>query len=232
MVTVLNTTINILKKHKKDLILLAVTIPAFALLIIALAHTFLWGVYKGGAPIFQLALPTLACYLAIQVGGQRAPINSLLCLMGVFLCTAVLYFSVGASYFALVFMLIGQGAVAILFLYAVILLPMGVTAPTHPTKIDPTKLFSITAIVLFITVTLPGVAVGFTSYFANNYPFYAHNESSTLEAVRHAVTIGANDILAYTTLYAENSSLFMLLTAILLTAMLGAIILAKGADNP
>ena len=72
----------------------------------------------------DLLLPVGACILAVQVILQAHAIHALLCLMGVFLCTTGRYFASGAEYFALVFVLIGQGAVSVLFLFSVILIPL------------------------------------------------------------------------------------------------------------
>lgn len=73
----------------------------------------------------------IASIAAISVIVQKNAINSLLSLMCVFVVIAIMYVTVGATYFALVFLLISQGAVAILFLYAVILLPLRAVREHH-----------------------------------------------------------------------------------------------------
>lgn len=46
------------------------------------------------------------------------------------------------------------------------------------------------------------------------------------ERIRYYVNYEANDIMAFSSLYTKQTALFLLITVILLTAMIGAIILA------
>lgn len=98
-------------------IVLSAVLPVLTSLVVGAIESIAYG-------LVHLVLPLTACILAVRISGQRHAIHSLLHLMGLFLVTATIYFVNGAEYFALVFSLIGQGAVAILFLYAVILLPL------------------------------------------------------------------------------------------------------------
>jgi len=90
--------------------------------VIALAHTLSFLASTLGAPLFTLLTPTAAVIFAALVPVMANPIHALLCLLGLFASTALIYLSQGAEYLGLVFTLVYLGAVAILFLYVIMLL--------------------------------------------------------------------------------------------------------------
>jgi len=219
-------------RHTKDIFFgLFIVAPLLVVGLIALLHTVTLAIYYGGPFVLQLLLPVIAVVLSISLIVQKNAIHSLLCLMGVFLATAGIYFSIGASYFALVFLLIGQGAVAILFLYAVILLPLrALKNPVERLK-DSKQVFAVTVGVAALAHLVIELSASFTQFFERNQVLLARIEPTTSEVVRQYANVSANDILAFKSLYLENSALFMLITLILLAAMLGAIILATTSSN-
>lgn len=102
-------------------------IAAFASLalftvVVALAHTLSFLVSTLGAPLFTLLTPAAAVIFASLVPVLANPVHALLCLLGLFAATALIYLSLGAEYLGLVFSLVYLGAVAILFLYVIMLL--------------------------------------------------------------------------------------------------------------
>lgn len=214
-------------RHYKDLLFgLFVIFPVVILALISILHTVTITIYFGGPFLLQLVLPTIAAVLAVSLIVQKNAIYSLLSLMGVFLTTAGIYFSVGASYFALVFLLIGQGAVAILFLYAVILLPLSALQTSVERAKDGSQLAAIAVGLLALGHLLRSLGASFTSFFSSNQSLLTRAEPTSAEGLRYFVQTSTNDILAFTNLYTESSALFGLITLILLSALLGAIILA------
>lgn len=90
--------------------------------VVALAHTLSFLVSMLGAPLFTLLTPGAAVVFASLVPVLANPVHALLCLLGLFAATALIYLSLGAEYLGLVFSLVYLGAVAILFLYVIMLL--------------------------------------------------------------------------------------------------------------
>lgn len=103
---------------------LFVTFVSLALftVVVALAHTLSFLVSTLGAPLFTLLTPGAAIIFASLVPVLANPVHALLCLLGLFAATALIYLSLGAEYLGLVFSLVYLGAVAILFLYVIMLL--------------------------------------------------------------------------------------------------------------
>jgi len=89
---------------------------------VALMHTLSFLVSTLGAPLFTLLTPGTAVVFAALVPVLANPVHALLCLLGLFAATALIYLSLGAEYLGLVFSLVYLGAVAILFLYVIMLL--------------------------------------------------------------------------------------------------------------
>lgn len=209
----------------------AVVVPLLFVGLVAMLHTLTVAITYGGPFMLRLFFPTVAVVLAISIITQRNAIHSLLSLMGVFLVTAGIYFSINASYFALVFILIGQGAVAILFLYAVILLPLRALQNAIKYYKDRKQVTEVTTGILGLFGLTFLLSFAFAVFFEHNQGLLARIESTSVEAFRYFVGLSLNDVLAFVDLYTKGSSLFMLVTLILLSAMLGAIILATTSGN-
>jgi len=90
--------------------------------VVALAHTLSFLANALGAPLFTLLTPGAAVVFAALVPALANPVHALLCLLGLFATTALIYLSLGAEYLGLVFSLVYLGALAILFLYVIMLL--------------------------------------------------------------------------------------------------------------
>jgi NADH:ubiquinone oxidoreductase subunit 6 (subunit J) len=89
---------------------------------VALAHTLSFLASALGGPLFTLLTPGAAVVFAALVPVLANPVHALLCLLGLFAATALIYLSLGAEYLGLVFSLVYLGALAILFLYVIMLL--------------------------------------------------------------------------------------------------------------
>jgi len=69
-------------------------------------------------------LPTIALISAVSVIVVKQPVYSLLCLIVVFISAALLYILAGAEFLGFLFLIVYVGAIAILFLFVVMLLQL------------------------------------------------------------------------------------------------------------
>ncbi len=67
-------------------------------------------------------LPTATVTLAASVMLAKNPINSLFCLIGVFLTAILLLLSIRVEFLSMIFLIVYLGAIAILFLFVIMLL--------------------------------------------------------------------------------------------------------------
>jgi NADH:ubiquinone oxidoreductase subunit 6 (subunit J) len=72
--------------------------------------------------LFDLGVPFVACILASCVPALSNPMHALLSLVGVFLATILFYLKSGIEFIGLVTLIVYVGAVAILFLFVIMLL--------------------------------------------------------------------------------------------------------------
>lgn len=212
-----------------EIILSISTVLLCALTLVFLSNVVSYAIPATSILLTQLVFPLTASFLAVLVFFCKNAIHSLLSLMGVFLSTAAIYITNGAEYFALVFLLIGQGAVAILFLYAVILLPL--REQKSATSVRPHRLGKTIFELFFAISAASELEDAFQKQFGVNNNMLQSLEYSTSNAVRQYVQGPANDILSFVGLYENNSVLFILITGILLVAMLGAIVLATASSE-
>jgi NADH:ubiquinone oxidoreductase subunit 6 (subunit J) len=89
---------------------------------IGLLHSGLFVLIQGTSFIFALGLPLGGLLLAASVVLLSNTIHSLLALIGVFVCFVTIYLAQGIEYLAYVFLIVYVGAVAILFLFVIMLL--------------------------------------------------------------------------------------------------------------
>lgn len=90
--------------------------------VVALLHTLTLFADSIGRGFTTIILPGSALIFAALVPLLKNPIHALLCLLGLFATTALIYLSRGAEYLALVFLIVYVGALAILFLFVIMLL--------------------------------------------------------------------------------------------------------------
>lgn len=143
----------------------------------------------------------------------------MLCLITAFLATVFIYLTIQAEFLAFVFIIVYIGAVAVLFLFVIMLLNVkeltitggriGAFLPFVP--ILPKLLYSL------------GLGLKQTSIFT----------FSAFDQTIHYIADLYEDVLTFAVLYDQHSLLFVLITFILLTAMIGAIVLASSStDSP
>jgi len=152
--------------------------------------------------------------------------HALLSLLGVFFTSVLFYLAAGIAFVGLVFLIVYVGAVAVLFLFVIMLLNVkSLTAQDLLLQHTTQGLALIGAIILFYQLhTRVLSALGFS--ITMNHVRDAVIEPTTGDAVAFYVRYQHNDINILTSLYTIHSPLFLLTTIILLAALLGAIILA------
>ena len=216
---------------RKDIVFLLLgVLPALLIICVAVLHTLSVLIFFGGAAVFKLVLPLVIIALVISLIVQRQAMHSLLSLMGIFLSMAGVYFSQGAAYFGGVSLIVSQGAVSILFLYALILLPLrALLGSANNIKTASQLIAAVIGAIGFVHI-LNDLHKAFDLFFKRNELFMSSLEKTTSSALREAV-LEQNDILAFNELFTTASALFILLTLILLSAMLGSIILATSTTE-
>lgn len=173
----------------------------------------------------SLVLPLLSVLLCLVVILSRHPMFSLLALVGIFLCAVVIYLALGADYIAFVLLIVYVGAVAILFLFILMLLD---TRKLPPEKQKVTQQLAL-GLSLCLSTILLIINVVVCMYF-KAFAFEPLSPVNTkVDDLVYDVSLKSEDIVSIGSLYYEQVSLFFLITLILLVAMLGAIVLASVA---
>lgn len=168
-------------------------------------------------PSLSLLAPITALTAAVGVIVLPNPIHNLLCLITAFLATVFVYLTVKAEFLAFVFIIVYIGAVAVLFLFVIMLLNVKELTATRG-RTGAFLPFVPALFKLFYDLSLGFKQVGTPSV-------------STFDRTVHYMTTLYEDVHTFAMLY--DSPLFVLIAFILLTAMIGAIILASSAtDSP
>jgi len=164
---------------------------------------------------------------ALLVPALSNPVHSLLSLLGLFGATTILFLSQGAEYLAFVFLIVYVGALAILFLFVIMLLNVQEIITNQARgAITATHLLSASiGLALFIRL-LAILQEGFETHL-----LFAALPALPGDAATEISATVATDIRLLAGLYSEEAPLFLLVTIILLLAMLGAIVLAVGDQD-
>jgi NADH:ubiquinone oxidoreductase subunit 6 (subunit J) len=170
--------------------------------VVALAHTLSFLVSTLGAPLFTLLTPGAAVVFAFLVPVLANPVHALLCLLGLFAATALIYLSLGAEYLGLVFTLVYLGAVAILFLYVIMLLNVkDIMSVQQSARFRGYRYFLSGAIGLLLFLRLPvTVQDGFQSALL----FPAERSLAYRSAFEELTARMETDILSLRNLYGES----------------------------
>jgi NADH:ubiquinone oxidoreductase subunit 6 (subunit J) len=197
--------------------------------VIGIYHSFiavfrvLWGT------IFSSFLPAVTAATAIGVISAVQPVNALLCLILTFFATVIFYVHIGAEFLGLSFLIIYVGAVAVLFLFVMMLLFLKKISR----ELTPVLLQSVvagSAIFYFTVIDIATTVESAVLYFTvENFSFLVSVNTESFSALVDYLDYGFRDISAFRRLYTEDSFLFFLISFLLLVAMLGAIVLATGA---
>nr|AZQ07771.1 NADH dehydrogenase subunit 6 [Callogorgia cf. gracilis EE-2018] len=148
---------------------------------------------------------------SLMVISTPNPVYSVFWLVIAFVNAAVMFISLGLDYIGLIFIIVYVGAIAILFLFVIMLIQ-------QPNKVDSQDHSH------FLPV---GLSVIFLFYsLLTNSPKYISSTHSPVVGFR--TNIGAIGSHLYTTYY----ELVLVASLVLLVAMVGAILLAKQPNTP
>lgn len=190
-------------------------------------HTSIYVIFNALPLVFCLLLPLFTLFLASKVSSLSNPVYSLLCLIAVFFQTVVFYLVIGAEFLAFVFLIVYVGAIAILFLFVIMLLNVKELAGTAK-KI--TSRFQAFLILLLSSFSINFIL--FLSFELENFFLLQRRAQGCLEVtsakiLSEFISVGYQDIFLFSfSLYTYYSFLFVLLSFLLLTSMVGAIVLA------
>nr|UKP87786.1 NADH dehydrogenase subunit 6 [Keroeides sp. ANT112] len=147
---------------------------------------------------------------SFMVISTRNPVYSVFWLVMAFVNAAVMFISLGLDYIGLIFIIVYVGAIAILFLFVIMLIQ-------QPNKVDSQDHSH------FLPV---GLSVIFLFYsLLTNSQKYISNPNPVIESRTNIEAIGSH---LYTTYY----ELVLIASLVLLVAMIGAILLAKQPNTP
>lgn len=152
--------------------------------------------------------------------------HALLSLLGVFFLTVLLYLIAGIAFVGLVFLIVYVGAVAVLFLFVIMLLNVKSLTSKDVLVQHVSQLAAITGTAALLAQLHVQLIGALNRALANGFLRDAVIEPTTGEAILYYIRYQAMDINALTGLYTLHAILFMIITSILLAALLGAIILA------
>lgn len=201
-------------------------------LLIAVYHTLIYAATYLWLSLFTAVLPAITLILTLGVIFLKQPVQNLLCLISVFFSVVALYLYAGAEYLAFLFLIVYVGAVAILFLFVIMLL--------HIKKVPSLGSFKITAIFSPLAASVIVVCWGVNDYFSKaveeffitSTELLSRTETNTLSNTTWYITKQFSDILMFSDiLYRANAPLFFIISFLLLTAMIGAIVLATQATD-
>lgn len=176
--------------------------------------------------IFFLLFSSLSIIFSFFVIISRNPVHSILSLILVFFNAASLLIILGAEFLAMLFVIVYVGAVAVLFLFVIMMLNIKVTSLTAslyrylPISIIFGSIFFFEFFMLFYT-DLASVNVSNLYLFANNF---VNDWNSSLVSTSNILVLGR-------LLYTYYSYLFIVSGVILLVSMIGAISLTLHRRN-
>lgn len=176
-------------------------------------------------------IPTAIICLALGVILCKNPINSLFCLIGVFLNSILLFLSIRVEFLSMIFLIVYIGAIAILFLFVIMLLNL---RNLSYKKITWTAR-NLSYFVIFAGLSVKCYfslinAINIASYY--NRKIFSSSQITCLgfpnfSQYHYHLQYGFNDVLLFSELlYTEHLMLLLLSGMLLLAAMVGSIVLA------
>jgi NADH-quinone oxidoreductase subunit J len=185
------------------------------------------------APLLFLTLvPTVTLFFTAGAIFLKSAVHNLLCLIGAFINAVLFYLYVGAEFLALTFLIVYVGAIAILFLFVIMLLLLKEVVARHPLLAAGLLGAAATLYPIVITGIDDFVSEAVSTFITYRDLFLSSVDSTAVEALLHYIGNRHTDILLFSeSLYTRDSLLFFIAALLLLTAMLGAIILATCATD-
>lgn len=215
-----------------SIVLGTIAFGLLAILLISLAHTTLLLVASLWTPIFLIFLPAATVILAITVVSVSHPVHSLLSLISVFFGVVVLYLTAGAEFLAFTFLIVYVGAIAILFLFVIMLLNVKELAGRAQAAMLTSQEYMLAGTLPIITDLFHTLEKNLHLLLFTTDRLKFATEFPGVENLITFVNWQFMDILVFgDLLYTYYSYLFMLIALLLLTAMLGAIVLATSTTE-
>jgi NADH-quinone oxidoreductase subunit J len=211
----------------------AVTIAFILFPVSGSAHHALALCFTGSfLSFFSTAIPAAALVFSVAVALVRHPVHSLLCLITVFFITVLLYLSVKSEFLALIFLIVYVGAIAILFLFVIMLLNVKELTSAPRKKFMLSQLLSVHFVVPCALVFFVVLSKAFDIFISKSDVIQFSTEPTAVSALINFVNYRFFDIYMFSEqLYTYYGYSFFLTALLLLTAMLGAIILASSATD-
>jgi len=172
--------------------------------------------------LFFYFFSTIAVFSAIMVTISRNTVYSVFFLILVFISVSVLFIMIGAEFLGMIMLIVYVGAVAVLFLFVVMMLNVGektIIPPIRKGFINNISVGSIVGAIIFLELM---VVIGGWKYKGS---FISLSSSNLDQNITNTHALG-------NILYTEYIHLFQISGMILLVAMIGAITLTfKKREN-
>ena len=179
-----------------------------------------------------LVLPTAILILSILVITLANPVYALVCLILVFFSTSLFLLSINVNFLALIYLIIYIGAIAILFLFVIMMFNLR-ELEKKSTALNDYMFIAISfQIYLFLIAKFYFLFVDYVWSYIEYDTYF--NEYLTLKthSLTYYLTYQHIDALLFgTLLYTYYCYLFLVAALILLTAMLGSIVLALSTSE-
>ena len=163
--------------------------------------------------LFFYFFSTIAVFSAVMVTVSRNTVYSVFFLILVFVSVSILFIMIGAEFLGIIMLIIYVGAVAILFLFVVMMLNVTKQATEHSSRkgfINNVSVGLVVGVIIFLELL---VVVGGWKYKGNFVPLsetYLNFDLSNTHALGNV-------------LYTDYIHLFQIVGIILLVAMIGSI---------
>lgn len=167
--------------------------------------------------IIYLIFNVLGVISALATISVQNPVHSIFCLILVFINISGLLFILQADFLALLFLLVYIGAIAVLFLFIIMMLNIKTNSRTDTIRYIPLGIFFAFLIIIQI-------------YFIFN-SFTTQEHTNTLNEIKNTIISGSNVEIIGSVLYTHHVYHFILAGLILLLAMIGAIVLTLQTSN-
>ena len=165
--------------------------------------------------LFFYFFSTIAVFAAIMVTVSRNTVYSVFFLILVFISISILFIMIGAEFLGMIMLIVYVGAVAVLFLFVVMMLNITEQLAKRPSRkglINNISVGSIVGVIIFLELL---VVVGGWKYKGTFVPLSATNLNMDISNTHALGNI----------LYTDYIHLFQISGMILLIAMIGAITL-------
>ena len=165
--------------------------------------------------LFFYFFSTIAVFSALMVTISKNTVYSVFFLILVFVSTSVLFIMIGAEFLGMIMLIVYVGAVAVLFLFVVMMLNITEQLTKRPTRkglINNISVGSVVGLIIFLELL---VVVGGWKYQGTFVPLSATNPNKDISNTHALGNI----------LYTDYIHLFQISGIILLVAMIGAITL-------